>query len=363
MRPLVSTQLVFQNYFEDLDDSAFYCQELALGDQAEGLGFDALWIVEHHFEDYAMSPDNFATLAWFAARTKRIGLGVGAAILPWNDPVRVAEKAILLDHLSQGRGLLAMGRGLAKKEYRGFRQDMGEARERFDEAAAMIAAALDTGTCVGAGPFYPQPEVELRPRPFAGYQDRLFAVAMSPDSVDAAANIGAAMMSFVQGGPDKLLVPIAKYRALYEAAHRRSAPLVVLSDLTYCHESAATAREMAHTYLSQYYLSVVKHYDFAGDHFATTAGYQSYAEGAALIRAAGLEAAAEAYVGAQIWGTPGQIIDRVRARMDVIGPYATNWIFSYAGLPFDAARNSMSLFAREVAPAIRELLAPSAVAA
>lgn len=363
MRPLVSAQLVFQNYFPGMDDATFYRHELALGEAAEPLGFDALWVVEHHFEDYAMSPDNFATLAWYAGRTKRIGLGIGAAILPWNDPLRVAEKAVLLDHLSGGRTLLAMGRGLAKVEYRGFRQDMNEARERFDESASMVARAIETGVCSGDGRFYSQPEVELRPRPMKSFKDRLYAVAMSPDSVGAAADVGGAMMSFVQGDASKILVPISKYRSLYQERHGRAAPLVVLSDLTFCHESARTAEEMAREYLSQYYLSVVKHYDFAGEHFAKTAGYQSYAEGAALIRAAGMEAAAAAYVAAQIWGTPGQIIDRLRARIDVIGPYATNWIFSYAGMPFDAAEASMSLFAREVAPAIREMLSPIAQAA
>ncbi|WP_421849308.1 LLM class flavin-dependent oxidoreductase [Novosphingobium sp.] len=356
MAPTLGMQLVFQNYFEAMGDDAFYQRELGLGLLGEQLGFDQLWVVEHHFDDYAMSPDNFATLAYYAARTDRIALGVGAAILPWNDPLRVAEKAVLLDHLSGGRTLLALGRGLARREYIGFRQDMNEARGRFDEAAAMVVRALETGFVENDGPFYPQPRVEIRPRVVRSFQDRLFAVAMSPDSVGAAADVGGAMMSFVQGGPEKILPSVARYREHFQQVHGRPAPRVVLSDLTYCHSDPEIASQRASQYLSQYYLSVIKHYDFAGEHFGATAGYQAYAEGARLIREAGHDAAAQGYVQAQLWGTPDQFIKRFRDRIAVIGPYDPNFIFSYAGMPFDMVEESMALFAAKVMPAIREIL-------
>lgn len=352
----VGMQLVFQNYFPDMEDGDFYQRELQLGLLAEPLGFDQLWAVEHHFDDYAMSPDQFVTLGWFAAQTTRINLGVGAAILPWNDPLRVAEKAVLLDHLSDGRTLLALGRGLAKREYEGFRQDMNEARGRFDESATMIVKALETGFVEGDGPFYPQPRVEIRPRAERSFKGRLYAVAMSPDSVGAAADVGGAMMSFVQGGPEKLLPSISRYRDLFRAAHGRAAPHVVLSDLTYCHRDPALAAERASQYLSQYYLSVIKHYDFAGEHFAQTKGYQAYGEGARLIREAGFEAAAQGYVQAQLWGTPDQLIQRFRERVAVVGPYSPNFIFSYAGMPHEMAQASMETFSREVLPFLREIV-------
>src|SRR6266542_5080118 len=93
----------------------------------------SLWSVEHHFDDYSMCPDNMQFLSWLAGRTSRVGLGTAAVILPWNNPLRVVEKMILLDHFSQGRAVFGMGRGLAKMEYRGQMIDMNEARERFDE--------------------------------------------------------------------------------------------------------------------------------------------------------------------------------------------------------------------------------------
>jgi len=130
-------QMIFQSYGydESVTDGQVYDEEIRLALLAEELGFDKLWPVEHHFEDYAFCPDNIQFLSYLAARTTRIGLATGAVILPWNDPLRVAEKVCLLDHLSGGRAVFGMGRGLARREYQPFGIDMDTSRERFDEAA------------------------------------------------------------------------------------------------------------------------------------------------------------------------------------------------------------------------------------
>ncbi|MFP6674120.1 MAG: LLM class flavin-dependent oxidoreductase, partial [Pirellulaceae bacterium] len=97
----VGTVLIMQSFgYGGISDAQVYDQDTALALQSEEQGFDHIWVVEHHFEDYAFCPDNFVYLANLAARTSRIKLATGAAILPWNSqPIRVAEKAALLDHL------------------------------------------------------------------------------------------------------------------------------------------------------------------------------------------------------------------------------------------------------------------------
>lgn len=356
MKPMVSTQLMFQNYHKGLADNDFFLRELSLAKLADRLGYDALWCVEHHFDDYAMCPDNFQALSWLAPQTERIKLGIGAAILPWNDPLRVIEKTVMLDILSGGRALLAMGRGLARMEYEGFRQNMAESRDRFDEAARMVVRGLADGAIQNDGPFYPQPQVDIRPAPAHRYDDRLFAVAMSPDSVDSAAELGAVMMSFVQHSDEKVLASVDKYRQLFTKQHKKTPPPVVLTDLVFCHKDPAVAADRAERFIGQYFLSVIKHYDFAGEHFAKTQGYQSYEEGARLIREAGFEEAAKAYVRAQAWGTPEQILERYAKRRSVIGAFSANTVFSYAGLPYEEVEESMTLYAKEVMPALREML-------
>ena len=118
----VGVQMIFQSqgYGPEVGDGQVVADEVRLGVLADELGFDALWPVEHHFEDYAFCPDNTLFLAHMAGRTRRISLGTGAVVLPWNDPLRVAEKISLLDHLAGGRVLFGVGRGLARREYQGF---------------------------------------------------------------------------------------------------------------------------------------------------------------------------------------------------------------------------------------------------
>src|ERR671938_143218 len=123
-------------------DAAVMMEHLALGDLAEPLGFDSLFALEHHFTGYAMSPAPTQLLSYYAGRTKRISLGTAVIVLPWHDPVRVAEEIALLDILCGGRCLFGFGRGAASVEYQGFRVPMEESRPRFVEAADIVVKAL-----------------------------------------------------------------------------------------------------------------------------------------------------------------------------------------------------------------------------
>ena len=151
--------------YDGMSDAEVYQQELDSALAADEQGYDSVWVVEHHFEDYSFCPDNFVYLAHLAGRTKNIRLATGACIVPWNtQPLRVAEKAALLDQLSGGRLILGLGRGLSKKEFDQFGIDMEESRDRFDEAAPMILDALETGV-MGPydGKFFNQPRAVIRP--------------------------------------------------------------------------------------------------------------------------------------------------------------------------------------------------------
>src|ERR1700752_2173193 len=105
-------------------DVAVYKEHLELGDLAEPLGFDSIFALEHHFTGYAMSPSPTQLLSYLAGRTRRITLGTAVIVLPWHDPVRVAEQIALLDILSGGRCLFGLGRGAASVVYARFRLSM-----------------------------------------------------------------------------------------------------------------------------------------------------------------------------------------------------------------------------------------------
>jgi alkanesulfonate monooxygenase SsuD/methylene tetrahydromethanopterin reductase-like flavin-dependent oxidoreductase (luciferase family) len=353
----VGVLLVFQNWHEGLSDAEMFRQEAELGVLAEEYGFDSVWAAEHHFDDYSMCPDNLQLMSYLAARTSRIRLGTGAVILPWNDPLRVVEKVTMLDILSNGRAIFGMGRGLAKMEYEGFRQDMNESRGRFDEAAPLILDGLRKGYVEGDGTYFRQPRVDIRPAPEQGrdWSDRLYGVAMSPDSVPAVAKVGARMMTFMQYPAEQHVPAIERYRQCFRDEHDREPGPVLTQDFIYCHEDAEEAERVARQYLSRYFLSVVKHYDFAGKHWRETKGYEAYQVGADMIREAGMEAAAAGYADTQIFGTPEQIVEKYRHRLELFGDHQPNVAPSFAGLPFDKVRASMKLFADEVVPELHKM--------
>ena len=113
----------------------------------------------------------------------------------------------------------------------------------------------------------------------------------------AAANIGGTMMSFVQLPWEQHHEAVEAWRARFKEVHPNKDPgAPVFSDFTFCHEDPEVAKEVATKYLSKYYLSVIKHYDFDGSHWGETKGYQAYQAGAAAIQEAGLEKACEGFV-------------------------------------------------------------------
>lgn len=351
----VGLQLIFSSYgWDDVSDGDVYRQETELALMAEELGFDCIWPTEHHFRDYSFCPDTIEFLAYIAGRTERIDLGTAAVILPWNDPLRVAEKIVMLDHLSDGRARLGMGRGLSRHEFEGFAAiDMGESRARFDEASLMIVDAIDTGFIEGSGPLYPQVRKEIRPRPFKSFADRTYAVANSSDSVSACAAAGARMIMFAESNWPKRLVSIESYREQFEAAHGRAAPGPLTADFTYCHEDAAVAKEVAEEALASYLASLLDHYELDGDHLQAIEGYQGYGKQASWLREHGFGKYIEGFLAANAYGTPDQLLASFRERYDVIGPFELATCFRFGGIDFDAAKASMQLFAETVMPEVK----------
>ncbi len=354
----VGVLLVFQNWYENKSDEQVFNDELTLGKMAEDHGFDSVWCAEHHFDDYAMCPDNYQILAYIAGQTSRVKLGLGAAILPWNDPLRVVEKTIVLDHMSGGRAILGLGRGLAKLEYDAFGIPMDEARPRFNEAAEMVKAGVESGTVEGSGPFYQQAKIDVRPRPNVDrtWDDRIFMAAMSPDSIPIAADLGVRLMTFMQFDAATHAKSIHEYRELFNEKHGRYPAPPLVQDFVYCHEDEEEASRVAHEHISKYFLSVIRHYDFAGDHWRKTKGYETYQVGADMIREAGMENASQGYVETNVYGTPEQIVEKYAERRKIFGTdFMANAAFCHGGMPFEQAAASLKLFGDKVVPELHKM--------
>jgi len=351
----IGINMGFGNLYEDLSDEEMYRGEIDITVLADKLGYDNVFAVEHHFTDYSMCPDNFVFLAHVAGLTKNIKLGTGAVIVPWNNPLRVAEKALMLDTITGGRFMLGVGRGLSRKEYVPFNIPLDETRDRFDEAVPMIFEAIETGVIEGHGPYYPQPRTELRPAPRESFEGRKFVVAGSPSSMLGAAKLKTGILSFITRPVAEMVADFTAYRKAYEEQHGELAPPITIAVNMFCHEDQAFAEERNEEYRTRFFYSNVEHYEMAGDHFATTKGYERYAESAKRIQEAGLEASADKFAQTGLWGTPERILGKIEEIRDHMGEFALSLQPAFGGMPYAEAAHSLELFAREVMPVARTM--------
>ena len=109
---------------------------------AERAGLSAIWVAEHHFHSGGVCPSPPVLLAALGARTQRIRLGAMVSVLPFHDPVEVAEEYAMVDRLSGGRLNLGLGSGYIPMELEGFGIDAATKRERFDASFDTLRAAL-----------------------------------------------------------------------------------------------------------------------------------------------------------------------------------------------------------------------------
>jgi luciferase family oxidoreductase group 1 len=105
---------------------------------AEELGYHSVWLTEHHFTRHGITSDSLALLAHLAARTTRIRLGTAVLVLPFHDPIRLAESTSLVDQLSGGRLDIGIGRGYQWAEYHGFGVGFDQGNDRFEEALELM---------------------------------------------------------------------------------------------------------------------------------------------------------------------------------------------------------------------------------
>lgn len=351
----VGLQLIFTSYgWDGITDSDVYAQEIDMAVRAEALGFDVIWPTEHHFFDYSFCPDNLQLLSYLAGRLQKIQLGTAAVILPWNDPLRVAEKVAMLDELSGGRVRFGMGRGLSRREFLPFRGvGMEESRERFDEAAPLIVNALRTGVFEGKGKFYPTARAEIRPRPSRSFSNRIYAVANSADSLEACAQIGARMILFSEARWTKRLENIERYRARFLELHRVPAPTLMTADFTFCHHDHDYAREVAERCMASYLRSLLEHYELMDDHLLSVKGYQGYGRQAQTLKSMGFDKYLDGFLAANAYGTPEQMLKKFRERRETIGDYELATCFRFGGMAEQDCRASMELFAKEVMPELK----------
>ena len=133
---------------------------------AEELGFYSLWMAEHHFTRYGVAPSPLTVATYLAAKTSKIRLGTAIAVLPYHNPILLAEQVALLDVLSNGRVDLGVGRGIARStEYVDMKIPAEESEGRFTEMLDILPGLWTTPRFSYEGAHYQLDDITLAPRP------------------------------------------------------------------------------------------------------------------------------------------------------------------------------------------------------
>jgi alkanesulfonate monooxygenase SsuD/methylene tetrahydromethanopterin reductase-like flavin-dependent oxidoreductase (luciferase family) len=345
----------FQNLGRPISDRAVYAHEMSMADLAEPLGFDSIWGAEHHFDDYTMCPNVAQFLTYMAGRTKRVKLASMVMVLPWHDPVRLAEEISVLDTLSGGRVILGIGRGLGRVEFRGFRVPMAESRGRFTEYAQALLQGLETGSIEFDGEHYHQPRVAVRPAPIASFRDRTYAASVSPQSLEIMCRLGVGLLIIAQKPWETTEAELRDYRSRFLEVNGRAAPKPLIASFIAVHEHEAVARDMFDKYIRGYARSALDHYEFHNEGLADIPGYEYYGKLASNIRKHGIDAFVNFLAELQVWGTPDQVFQKLaehQRRADISGLIGA---FSYGGMPHDLAKRNITLFAERVLPRLQAI--------
>jgi alkanesulfonate monooxygenase SsuD/methylene tetrahydromethanopterin reductase-like flavin-dependent oxidoreductase (luciferase family) len=150
------------------DDARVIDETLREARLTDELGFDVIWLAEHHFDGICAYVDPISFAAALATATRRAKIGFAVAQMALHHPIRMAEQISLIDHLSKGRLIVGLGRGTAYNiyDYQGFGIDHTEAQARFEEAEAIMFRAWEGGAFEHHGEFFNLRLPAFRPMPY-----------------------------------------------------------------------------------------------------------------------------------------------------------------------------------------------------
>jgi luciferase family oxidoreductase group 1 len=332
-------------------EQAVYDSDLAQMLAAESLGYESVWIAEHHFNDYGLCPAPQVLAAFLAARTSTIRLGMGVSLLPLHHPVDLAEQLAVLDVASGGRLDVGIGRGGTLQDYQTFRSERADARLRIEEGIALMQQCWTGAPFDFNGQFHSAERVHVRPRPAQRPHPPLFIAANSEDSVLSAARLGLPTLS-------SFFVPVPElqrrrqlYRETARAAGRTASEIEAIErrcgGMRVVH--VAPDREEALRTTEPPFMSYQRR--MAVLRSESTGGNVPNSFDRSLLRLR----AFEEYLadGWALVGTPDEVRDGLQQFVDATGYRRVLLLMALPGLDTQRALRSMRLFAEEVAPWLR----------
>jgi len=345
---------------KDYPDVQFIREEVENLVLAEELGFDSVWITEHHFSDYSMSNDPLQLLTYIAGRTRRVKLGTQVIIVPWHQPVRLAEKIINLDILSNGRAILGFGNGLAPHEFQGLGIDQNTSRELYGEILDLVIPAIETGIIEGEGKHIKQPRRELRPNPLRSFEGRKFCGSLSGTSMHTAARLGFGNMVLMLPQRGKETPPDMYAEIWAQERPGTLPPPPMVSGNYYIDESADYAEEQGRKYLANTMYAAIRNYSLDKPGlFSGIKGYESYEKMA--LRPEQIDPYVEDFSKGVVAGTPQMILERMWELKQIYKPQGFFPHVYFGGMPQAEAMKNIRLFAEKVLPELKSWEAETSI--
>lgn len=319
---------------------AFYAEMTEQVVLADTLGYDTYFLAEHHFHEYGVFPNPAVALAHMAALTKKIRLGPAVTILPFRNPMTVAEDYAMLDQLSGGRLELGVGSGYLAHEFGGFHVDGKDKREMFDEALDIVKRALAGETISHKGRFYEINEIAINVETI---QKPLPPIYVAVLRREAAYHVG-------KQGNQLMTVPYAALDTFEEIA-----PMMAEYTKGYAESGAPAAGRGCVTALHTYVAS------------SDEAARADAADAFDLYVATRLYAKSQVYAdviesGLGLFGGPETVIDKLVA-LHAMGVDHVAMLINFGALDHASVCACMERIQREVIPEVDKRLAEKARAA
>src|SRR5262245_7196529 len=196
--------------------------------EAEALGLHSTFVVEHHFTGYGQVSATLNLLTWLGARTRTLRLGTAVIVLPWHNPVLLAEQTATLDLLSGGRLDFGIGKGYRYNEFAGFRVPMEEADARFDECLEVLRKAWTAEEpFTHRGRYWQFDGIVVEPPTAQKPHPPIWMGAGSERSIRQVAAQGFNLLLGQYASPADVASHIATYKSEVEAGGRRFDPMQV----------------------------------------------------------------------------------------------------------------------------------------
>jgi alkanesulfonate monooxygenase SsuD/methylene tetrahydromethanopterin reductase-like flavin-dependent oxidoreductase (luciferase family) len=314
---------------------------------SETLGFDYCLIAEHHFSNYGHSPAPLLQALYIGQRTRRLNIGTAAVILPVWQPLRLAEEVAVLDNLIDGRFLCGVGRGYQPYEMAGFSRDLGESRQRFQEALEVLLKAWTSEESFTYDGKYVQisSPVTVRPKPLQRPHPPLLLMGTSVDSMQVAAQLDMLPFSSAMMGAAGIR---AQFGALVHAYAALGKPLTNLRLGLQCMTHVAPSDEEAYAELR-----------YARWQTRAQRGLnrQEVTHGRVDARPYAGELDDDAYLDRLFFGSPETLIAKFKRAASLGVTHISNWMM-FGGIEHEKLMRSIRLMGEEVIPALRDVHPP-----